>query len=245
MTSSLRDLKVYSTYPHGCSYLEEREATTLFVDPRTPMNDGLYSQLSALGFRRSGSHLYRPNCRYCRSCIPARVPVARFRARRNQKRTWKRNIDVRVDEVGGIDGEEYFQLYRRYIECRHRDGDMYPPSREQYRSFLSAEWGLTHFHRLSLGRRPVGVAVTDRLHDGLSAIYTFYDPELHGRGLGTYAVLWQIETARELGLDYLYLGYWIRECRKMAYKIQYRPLELFLDGQWTEFRKSGWPSGVL
>lgn len=135
MTSSLRDLKVYTTYPHSCSYLAEQEATTLFLDPRTAMSSSLYSQLSVMGFRRSGSHLYRPNCSGCKACIPARVPVQKFQPRRSQKRAWKHNLDIDVEEVNDISGDKYFQLYRRYIEARHQDGDMYPPSREQYESF--------------------------------------------------------------------------------------------------------------
>ncbi len=234
MTSSLRDLKVYTTYPHSCSYLSEQEATTLFVDPRTPMDSTLYSQLSQLGFRRSGSHLYRPNCGSCSACIPARVPVARFELRRGQKRTWRLNSDLQINEVDGISDDQHFQLYRRYIEARHRDGDMYPPSREQYESFLSTEWGVTRFFSMRLKGQLVSAAVADELDDGLSAIYTFYEPSLHKRSLGTFAVLWQIETTRELGLKYLYLGYWIKQCQKMAYKIQFRPLELYVNGNWVD-----------
>ncbi len=234
MTSSLRDLKVYTTYPHSCSYLPEQEATTLFVDPRTPMSSSLYSQLSLLGFRRSGSHLYRPNCSNCSACIPARVPVERFEAKRNQRRAWRRNLDIEVRELEDISGDEPFELYRRYIEERHHDGDMYPPSRDQYQSFLSAEWGVTRFYGMFLDGRLVGVAVADLIDDGLSAIYTFYDPDLQDRSLGTFAVLWQIEATREMGLDYVYLGYWIKQCQKMAYKIQYRPLELYINGSWVE-----------
>ena len=137
-------------------------------------------------------------------------------------------------QLEDINTDEVFNLYRRYIEARHNDGDMYPPSRDQYQSFLSAEWGVTHFFGFYLEETLVGVAVADKLDDGLSAIYTFYDPDLQDRGLGTYAVLWQIEATRQMGLDYLYLGYWIKECQKMAYKIQYRPLELYVNGSWVE-----------
>ncbi len=234
MTSSLRDLKVYTTYPHSCSYLPEQEATTLFVDPRTPMSSPLYSQLSLLGFRRSGSHLYRPNCSNCSACIPARVPVSRFEPKRNQRRAWRRNLDIEVRELEDISGDEAFDLYRRYIEERHHDGDMYPPSRDQYQSFLSAEWGVTRFYGMFLEQRLIGIAVADLIDDGLSAIYTFYDPQLQDRSLGTFAVLWQIQATRDLGLDYVYLGYWIKQCQKMAYKIQYRPLELYINGNWVE-----------
>ena len=234
MTSSLRNLKVYTTYPHSCSYLSEQEATTLFVDPRTPMDSTLYSQLSLLGFRRSGSHLYRPNCSSCSACIPARVRVNKFERRRSQKRTWKQNSDLQMTQVDSINEDSHFQLYRRYIEARHQDGDMYPPSREQYQSFLSDEWGVTRFHEMRLEGELVGVAVADQLSDGLSAIYTFYEPRMQDRSLGKFAVLWQIELTRELGLQHLYLGYWIKQCQKMAYKIQFRPLELYINGNWVE-----------
>lgn len=234
MTSSLRDLKVYTTYPHSCSYLADQEATTLFVDPRTAMTSSLYSQLSVMGFRRSGSHLYRPNCGGCKACIPARVPVQKFQPRRSQRRAWKHNLDIDVEEIEDIGDDSYFELYRRYIEARHQDGDMYPPSREQYESFLSAEWGVTRFFQLRIDGQLVGVAVADQLEDGLSAIYTFYEPDLQSRSIGTFAVMWQIEATRQLNLKYLYLGYWIKECQKMAYKVQFRPLELYINGQWVE-----------
>ena len=234
MTSSLRDLKVYTTYPHSCSYLAEQEATTLFVDPRTPVDGRLYSQLSELGFRRSGSHLYRPHCSKCNACIPARVPVHQFKPRRSQRRTWNRNRDLQVSQLQSIATDEYFDLYRRYIEARHRDGDMYPPVREQYESFLSDEWGVTEYYRMELPGQLAGVAVVDRLEDGLSAIYTFFDPQLERRSLGNYMVLWQLRKAAQEDLDYLYLGYWIKQCQKMSYKVQFRPLELYINGRWVD-----------
>ena len=234
MTSSLRDLKVYTTYPHSCSYLAEQEATTLFVDPRTPVDGRLYSQLSELGFRRSGSHLYRPHCSKCNACIPARVPVHQFQPRRSQRRTWNRNRDLQVSQLQSIATDEYFDLYRRYIEARHRDGDMYPPVREQYESFLSDEWGVTEYYRMELPGQLAGVAVVDRLEDGLSAIYTFFDPQLERRSLGNYMVLWQLRKAAQEDLDYLYLGYWIKQCQKMSYKVQFRPLELYINGRWVD-----------
>jgi arginyl-tRNA--protein-N-Asp/Glu arginylyltransferase len=234
MTSSLRDLKVYTTYPHSCSYLEDQEATTLFVDPRTTVDSTLYSKLSVLGFRRSGSHIYRPHCGHCNACIPARVPVARYQANRSQRRALKLNQDLTIEPVADISGDDYYELYRRYIEARHPDGDMYPPAREQYESFLSDEWGVTEFHRMQLNGETVAVAVVDRLEDGLSAIYTFYEPVHERRSLGTFAIVWQLQQARLQELEYLYLGYWIKECQKMAYKIQFRPLELYINGRWVD-----------
>ena len=233
MTSSMRDLRVYTTYPHNCSYLDDQEATTLFVDPRQPVDQALYSNLSQLGFRRSGNHIYRPHCEHCKACIAARIPVATFTPRRAQRRILSRNRDLRVVTTHDIRDSAAYDLYRRYIEQRHADGDMYPPDREQYESFLSNAWNCTCYYRFSAGDTLVGVAVVDALTDGLSAIYTFFEPQAERRSLGTFTILWQIERTRELGLDYLYLGYFIRDCRKMAYKSAFRPLELFVDGHWT------------
>ncbi len=234
MTSSIRDLKVYTTYPHNCSYLEDQEATTLFVDPRQSMDRTLYSQLSTLGFRRSGNHVYRPHCSQCNACVPARIPVAGFAARRGQRRIWQRNVDLMAVASHDIRDQEAYDLYHRYICERHADGDMYPPDREQYEAFLNEVWNCTRYFRFYLQGKLAMVAVVDELEDGLSAIYTFFDPEADKRSLGVYAILWQIEKAKEMGLEYLYLGYWIRECRKMAYKADYRPLEVYLNNRWTE-----------
>jgi arginyl-tRNA--protein-N-Asp/Glu arginylyltransferase len=233
VTSSMRDLKVYTTYPHSCSYLNDQEATTLFLDPRQPVDKQLYSNLSLIGFRRSGNHIYRPHCNQCDACIPARIPVAGFSRRRAQARTWKRNSDLRVCRTDDLRDDEAYSLYCRYIGQRHADGDMYPPDREQYESFLNDAWDCTHYYRFYGNSGLLALAVVDELQDGLSAIYTFFDPDCDKRSLGSYAILWQIERARELGLDYLYLGYWIRGCRKMAYKSAYRPLELYVKNRWT------------
>ncbi len=234
MTSSLRDLKVYTTYPHSCSYLENREATTLFVDPRQEVDQALYSNLSVLGFRRSGNHLYRPHCSHCQACIPARIPVAEFEPNRAQRRAMRRNADLEVECTDDIRDEAAFDLYRRYIDRRHSDGDMYPPDREQYLSFLNNAWECTRYYRFYEGGKLTAISVVDALLDGLSAIYTFFEPEAEQRSLGRYAILWQIEQTAALGLDYLYLGYWIKDCRKMAYKSEYRPLELYVNGRWTK-----------
>lgn len=233
MTSSLRDLKVYTTYPHSCSYLQDQEATTLFVDPRQEVDQTLYSNLSVLGFRRSGNHLYRPHCGGCDACIPARIPVRDFSPNRTQRRALRRNDDLEVELTGDIRDQSAFDLYRRYIEARHADGDMYPPDREQYQSFLDNAWECTRYYRFYDNGRLIAIAVVDELLDGLSAIYTFFDPDLDARSLGRYAILWQVQRAREQELEYLYLGYWIRGCRKMAYKSEYRPLEIYVNGRWS------------
>ena len=233
MTSSMRDLKVYTTYPHSCSYLEDQEATTLFVDPRQPVDKSCTATCQCWAFRRSGNHIYRPHCSHCEACIPARIPVAEFRARRGQTTHLAAQPDLRVRLQRRFRDDEAFDLYRRYIELRHCDGDMYPPDREQYESFLNNAWDCTRYYRFYDSGKLIAVAVVDELEDGLSAIYTFFDPDADKRSLGTFAILWQIEQAREMGLEYLYLGYWIRDCQKMAYKSDYRPLELYVNSRWT------------
>ncbi|MBE9539615.1 MAG: arginyltransferase [Proteobacteria bacterium] len=237
MTASLRDIKVYTTYPHSCSYLEDQEAVTLFVDPKHTVDKALYSSLSGLGFRRSGSHIYRPHCEACNACIPSRIPVAEFRMSRGQRRTWNRNQDLVVEESETIIDDAAYQLYTNYIEMRHKDGDMYPPVREQYESFLNNPWQCTRYYRFYLpenGQQTlVAIAVADFLDDGQSAIYTFFDPTQEKRSLGTYTILWQVDNARNSGLNYLYLGYWIRNCQKMSYKTSYRPLELRINNSWS------------
>ena len=231
--TELATLKFYATQPHPCSYLPDQQATTLFLDPSQPMAADVYAQLSDLGFRRSGEHLYRPHCQQCQACIPARIPASGFRATRAQRKIINRNADILVQPARPSFTEEYYALYAQYITERHRDGDMYPPSREQFTAFLVRDLDFTRFYEFRSHGQLVAVAVTDVLPTGLSAVYTFYDPHLEKRSIGRYAILWQIAECARLGLPAVYLGYWIKNCRKMSYKTQYRPLEVFVNQRWT------------
>lgn len=230
--TDLSTLRFFRTPAHRCSYLEDREATTLFVDPATPMTGALYSELSQRGFRRSGEFLYRPHCQGCQACIPVRIPVNRFQWRRRHRRLLDRNADLTVESRPARFDREIYSLYARYIDSRHGDGDMYPPSEEQFTGFLISHWSDTRFFCFRDRQQLLAVAVVDRLQDGLSAVYTFYDPDQRSRGLGNLAVLWQLERCRREGLPYLYLGYWVKDCRKMAYKGDFRPLEQLRDNAW-------------
>lgn len=231
--TELARLKFYATQPHPCSYLSEEQATTLFLDPSQPMDARMYAELSELGFRRSGDHLYRPHCQRCTACVPARIPVARFLPNRQQRRILKRNEAVQVRAVRPAFNEEYYDLYVRYIEQRHADGDMYPPSREQFSTFLVRDLPFSCFYEFREHGRLLAIAVTDVLPNGLSAVYTFYDPDEERRSLGRFAILWQIGEAHRMELEAVYLGYWIKNCRKMSYKTQYRPIELFVNQHWV------------
>lgn len=231
--TELARLKFYATQPHACSYLPNEQATTLFLDPSQPMNGQIYAELSELGFRRSGDHLYRPHCQLCKACVPARIPVARFRPSRKQNRVLKRNFDIKVSRCDPGFTEERYQLYARYISERHADGDMFPPSRGQFSTFLVSNLPYAFFYEMRVEDRLIGIAVTDVLLNGMSAVYTFYDPSEEKRSLGVFGILWQIAESRRLGLDAVYLGYWIKGCRKMSYKTEYRPIELFVNQRWV------------
>jgi arginine-tRNA-protein transferase len=227
-------LLFFATPPHPCGYLESETATTVFADPRVAKSTRVYSVLSRHGFRRSGEHLYRPQCAACAACVPVRVPVARYRARRGQQRVWRKNTDLVVSARSDAFDPAHFELYSRYMNARHRGGSMDKPTQSQYREFLSCSWAETVFYEFRLKQRLVAVAVSDRLDDSLSAVYTFFDPALPGRSLGIYAILWQIEEAKRLDREWLYLGYWIESSPKMRYKNAFRPQQRLINGHWVE-----------
>ena len=223
----------FLTPKHPCSYLPRNNAQTLFFDPRETVTPPLYQSLTDQGFRRSGSHLYRPHCGSCQACVPTRLPVQEFKLTRSQRRTLKRNSDLTVRVEEATFTKRHYHLYERYISLRHADGDMYPASEDQYRSFLLSPWSNSLFVSLYKDEQLLSVAVTDQQQHGLSAIYTFFEPTETKRSLGTLSILQQISLCQELELPYLYLGYWIRDCDKMAYKINYRPTELFVNNAWV------------
>ena len=232
--TSLTELKFYVTPAHPCSYLENRDAVTLFVDPAARIDRQTYSALSDRGFRRSGTHVYRPHCQGCTACIPLRVPVEGFKQTRSQRRIWNRNQDLQICQVAPGFTAESYDLYHRYISERHADGDMYPPREDQYRSFLVESRPETVYYEFRLSGRLIAVSVVDILRDGLSSVYTYFDPWESRRSPGVFAILWQIEQADRLGLHYVYLGYWIKQSRKMSYKISFRPIELYMKDSWVK-----------
>jgi len=225
-------LTLLVTHPHPCSYLREQQASIAFVNPDYPITPFLFSRLAEAGFRRSGQHIYRPQCQHCQACIPVRIPVKKFTPNRNQIRCIKRNTDLDVQQVTSINNDTCYLLYEKYINTRHRDGDMYPATREQYENFLGVPWPESFYLTYYCQNRLIAVSVCDRVDNGYSAVYTFFDPDEHTRSLGVFAVLNQIVRAKLEGLDYLYLGYWIKNCEKMRYKNQYQPLEMRIDKQW-------------
>jgi len=233
---NINELKLgfYMTPEHECNYLPDRNARTVFADPDFPMNGNIYTTLAKHGFRRSGGHIYKPQCQQCHACIAIRLPVNDFIMNRNQKRNLARNKDLEITKTSAAFNNEYFNLYQRYLAARHPDGGMDTPDPENFTSFLMTDWATTIFYEFRKKDKLLAVAVVDELSDGLSAVYTFFDPNESHRSLGRYAVLTEIETARNQGLQWLYLGYWIADCKKMQYKDEYQPLEYFYQEKWHE-----------
>jgi arginyl-tRNA--protein-N-Asp/Glu arginylyltransferase len=223
----IRPVSIYATGEHPCAYLEDRQARTLFVDPRQALNASIYSSLVDQGFRRSGDYVYRPGCYGCNACKSLRIPVRDFRLSRRHKRCLAANSDVRVHVLPPAFRTEHFELYRQYIGQRHAGSQMADPTPQQYLEFLTTSWGESLFYEFRDNGRLLAVSTVDELSYGLSAVYTFYDPTLVKRSLGTLAIVWLIREAQQLDLDYLYLGYWIEESSKMRYKADFRPHEIF------------------
>ncbi|WP_432719654.1 arginyltransferase [Jeongeupia wiesaeckerbachi] len=225
-------LQFYATAPYPCSYLPEQLARSQVAVPSEVIDAQSYSQLVQIGFRRSGQFVYRPHCDRCRACVPVRIPVDAFEPDRSQRRAQQRHGNLRARLLGLEYSDAHFLLYQRYQAARHAGGGMDQDGREQYENFIlksNVASFLVEFREAGQLRM---VSLIDQLDDGMSSVYTFYDPDVPGASYGVYNVLWQVSLARQFGLPYLYLGYWIERCGKMAYKTRYQPIEGLVDGEW-------------
>lgn len=225
-------VRLFQTLDHPCGYYGDRSARNLVIDPLDPRLAAVYETSLAWGFRRAGGHVYRPHCRNCQACVPCRIPVATFRPDRSQRRTLRRNGDLRAMWREAVPDSETADLYERYLGWRHPGGGMDEPGPDDFRRYLIAPWNGSRFLEVRLGDALVAVAVTDVGRHALSAVYTFYSPEHAGRSLGVFCILKQLEHAREQQLDHLYLGYWIPGHPKMHYKSRFHPVEVLRQGRW-------------
>ena len=218
---------LYQSTVHPCPYLPQETAANLLIDPKYPVSSALYDTLIQNGFRRNGKLFYRPHCPSCRQCQSVRIRVKEFGMNRNFRRICKRNQDVSMEIRTVGFREEHFSLYRTYQSVRHPGDSMDNPDPEKYQKFLIESGVDTFMIELRIGRRLLSVSVLDHVANGLSAVYTFYDPAESYRSPGILTILRQIELARSVDYENLYLGYWIEDCPKMSYKTRFVPVEAF------------------
>lgn len=224
----------YQTGEHACSYLPDRQARTIFLDPKYNAIAETLEILNLQGFRRSGKHIYRPECDDCKRCESVRVKVSEFVWTRSFKRNLRKNDDVQLTIHPLTFNQAHYDLFEDYINKRHRDGDMYPTSQEQYEQFLLQGFTNSYILEFRRNNQLIGCSVIDHLATGLSALYTWFDVSEEKNGIGTLAILHMIQLAARLQLPYVYLGFWIADSPKMAYKSRFKPLQTFKNEQWSE-----------
>lgn len=225
---------LFQSPPEPCSYLDKHVSRNVYADPfRTPTMD-TYDLLIQKGFRRSGHHIYRPHCDACKKCVSVRIPVNDFQPKRAQKRARGKNKDLTMHQCEARFTQEYFLLYEKYLGNRHKNSGMDQPTQVDFERFLVSDWCDSVFVELRLNGELVCVAVTDITTTGLSAVYTFFDPDFPKRSLGTAAIMKQIDLTQQMKLPYLYLGYWIAGSPKMMYKSYFSPQQRYIGNQWIK-----------
>jgi len=236
MSNAHNPIRLFETVVDECPYLDNQQSASILVDPEHPVGDSLFAMLSRSGFRRSGAMLYSPKCPSCNACISVRIPAARYQASRNQKRVWKKNADitVRVEEVRFDD--EHFALYLKYQRHRHPESSMCDEDPKKYIGFIDSEFSNSKFLCFYLGDQLLGISVVDQFDGGISAVYTFFDPDYSNRSLGTYAVMTMLHLARTKNISFVYLGYWVDGSSKMDYKRNFKPLQGFIDRHWVDLK---------
>jgi len=229
----------YVTAPQPCPYLEGRMERKLFTSLQGENAQRLNDTLSKQGFRRSQNVLYRPSCAECSACLSARIRVADFEPSRSQKRIWRKNTHLRRNTTSPWATEDQFQLFRTYLDSRHSDGGMADMDIFEFAAMIEEtpiKSRVIEYTRPAgageRGRPLAAVCLTDVFDDGLSMVYSFYDPALAASSLGTHVILDHIAIAREAGLPYVYLGYWVPGSRKMGYKASFTGVEIYKTGHW-------------
>lgn len=232
-----RRLELYISSAQPCDYLAGNESQSIFISPEVKITPEIYEYLIAIGFRRSGQHAYRPHCSACRSCISCRINVQNFKPSKSQRRVLAKNNDLTFASVQPTFSDEHYGLYLRYQAFKHPGGTMENFGKKEYEEFLCQSFGNSLMYETRLNEKLLALSVTDVFSDALSAVYTFFDPEYSTRSLGTYSVLQQIKAAQNRGKQHLYLGYYINKSAKMAYKANFMPIEMLIEGQWLSYTK--------
>lgn len=225
-------IPLFLTNSQPCNYLDKKNSQSAFVHPSFSLNTTIYSQLIELGFRRSGNEVYTPHCPGCSECIPSRISVAQFTPNKNQRRCIKKNQQTSVIVKPAKFEQDHYDMYMRYQKQRHQTGGMADSSPDDYINFLASDWCNTLFVEFVIDDELAAIAIVDLLDNALSAVYTFFEPKFSAFSLGTYAVLWQIEHAKEMNLEFVYMGFWIKHCQKMSYKTQYQPIQGLIENEW-------------
>ena len=230
------NFKLGITQSFPCNYLPNQHERLLIATDERLQNGEHYGWLMTQGFRRSGDQIYRPHCELCSACKSLRVLVKEFCLSKSQKRNIKKNKQFIIKTVHEKK-ENYYALYERYINTLHKDGAMFPATVEQYKSFINCNVTEQLYLEIWHDNELISVAVTDMLKDALSAVYTFYHPEYSSYGLGVFSILSQLSLAKEMGKEYVYLGYQIDDCKKMNYKNRYYPHQVLIENCWQTVNK--------
>lgn len=234
MSTAHNPIRLFETVVDDCPYLDDQKSASILVDPDHEVDRNLFSMLSRSGFRRSGEMLYSPKCPSCNACVSVRIPSARFKPSKSQKRVWRKNLDLRVTLEEVRFNQEHFDMYLRYQQHRHPDSSMCDEDVTKYTGFIDSEFSRSKLLVFRLDGRLIGISVLDQFDGGISAVYTFFDPEFSNRSIGTHAILYALKLAKAHEIPFVYLGYWIDGSQKMDYKRNFRPLQGYAERQWKD-----------
>ena len=233
MSNAHNPIKLFETVVEECPYLEGQESASILIDPDEQVKPALFALLSKSGFRRSGNMLYTPKCPSCSACVSVRIPTLLFTLSRSQKRVWRKNTDLKVTIEDVRFKQEHFDLYLKYQHHRHPESSMCDADPKKYTSFIESDFSASKFICFYHGEELIGISVIDQFDGGISAVYTFFNPQYSNRSLGTYAILYLTKLARLRGIPYVYLGYWVDQSKKMDYKRKFAPLEGYSARKWS------------
>ena len=234
MSTAHNPIRLYETVLDDCPYLEDQKSASIIVDPDHQIDKDLFSTLSRSGFRRSGEMLYSPKCPNCSACVSVRIPSTEFKPSRGQKRVLKKNNDLQASIEEVRFEQEHFDMYYSYQQHRHSGSSMCDDDTSKYLSFIESSYSRSKFLCFRLNGKLIGITVLDQFDGGISAVYTFFDPEYSNRSIGTYAILYALKLSKVHNIPFVYLGYWIEGSPKMNYKRKFKPLQGYIDRQWQQ-----------